>query len=76
MTIFLFSILVNSFISTHNFYLLFPILSPIPFGRGGVSEQLCGTEPPARLNHSNIVLGFMQPLSFLSSLLFLTTHLS
>ena len=38
-TIFLFSISVNSFISTHKFhFVFFLILSPIPLGSGGVSK--------------------------------------
>ena len=56
MTIFLFSILVNSFISTHEFYFFFFIIFfPIPLGRRGeVREHLCGAQPPARLNHSTL----------------------
>lgn len=56
---FLFSVLVNGFISTNKFYfidfclLVFLILSPISLGRGGMSKWLCGAETPAELNHSS-----------------------
>lgn len=36
--LYFFSVLVNSFISSHDFYFLFPVLSPIPLGRGTVSN--------------------------------------
>ena len=50
----LFSILVNSFIPTHEFYFcFFQILFPIPLGRGGASEGLCGAQSPVRLNPSS-----------------------
>lgn len=53
-TIILFCILVNLFISTHEFYFFFfPILSPIPLERGPVSNRLCGAQPPAGINHNN-----------------------
>lgn len=50
-TISLFSILVNSFISTHKFYSVFP-QAPHPTGKGGMSKW-CGAQPRARFNHSH-----------------------
>ena len=53
--IFLFSILVNSFISTHKYYcgFLFFQFSPLFHWEGGEwTKRLCGAEPPAGLNHS------------------------
>ena len=52
---FLFSVLVNSFISTHEYYLLFfffffPTLTHCTWN-GGVSKWLCGAQPPAGWNH-------------------------
>ena len=54
--LFLFSVLVNSFISTHKFYFVFSLLicSPILLRREGVSKWLCGDEPPAGLKLINI----------------------
>lgn len=51
--LYLFSVLENSFISTLEF--LFSLFSPsIPVGRGGVSERLCGAQPPTGLNPSSL----------------------
>ena len=47
-TVFLFCILVNSFISTHEFYFFSNSFSH-PTGKGGMSERLCGAQSPARL---------------------------
>jgi len=40
--IFLFSILITKFISTHEFYFFFLNLSPIPLGRGWCEWKNCG----------------------------------
>ena len=51
-TIFLLSILVNSFISIHEFYIFFLFSPPSHSSEGSASEWLCGAEPLARLNHN------------------------
>jgi len=38
--------------SSSLFFSFVSVLSPISLGRGGLSEQLCGAELPARLNHN------------------------
>ena len=50
--LFIFSILVSSFSSTHKFYLFFLDSICHPTGKaGGVKERPCGAQPPASLNH-------------------------
>lgn len=36
----------------YKFYFFFLILSPIPRGKGGVSDRLCGAQLPDGLNHN------------------------
>ena len=53
-TINLFSVLLNTFISNHKFFLSWSV-PLISLGRRGVSEWLCGDELLARLNHNKLL---------------------
>lgn len=48
----LFSLFVNRFILTHEFYFFFPSSLPHCNGKGRVSKWLYGTQSSARLNHN------------------------
>lgn len=50
-SLFLFSILISSFISAQKFYLVF--VPPVLLWEWGGSEQPSGAEPPSRLNHND-----------------------
>lgn len=51
-TLLLFSLLVNSFILTHEFYFFFPNSLPHRTGKGGVSKWLYSAQPSARWDHN------------------------
>lgn len=70
--LFLFSTLINSFISTNELFFFPPNLLSTPLGSRIVNECLCGAEPPAGLNNSLTDRGTPQTSPFSTSKFFLT----